>query len=84
MTDLMEVLYTYAQGHAVAAFLAQDAEYERCIQCAQIQEAKLREALSADEAARLKALLDERDLLLFVRERAAFFAGFRMALELAR
>ncbi|MBD5117932.1 MAG: hypothetical protein HDT37_02280 [Clostridiales bacterium] len=84
MTELMEALYTYAQGHAVAAFLAQDAEYERCIQCAEAQETGLRKVLSADEAARLKALLDERDLALFVRERAAFFAGFRMAMELAR
>lgn len=84
MTDLMEAPYTYAQSHAVAAFLAQDTEYERCVQCAQAQEAGLREALGADEAARLKALLDERDLLLFIQERAAFSAGFQMALELAR
>ena len=84
MTELMETLYTYAQSHAVAAFLAQDAEYERCVQCAQAQEAGLREALGADETARLKALLDEWDLLLFIQERAAFSAGFQMALELAR
>lgn len=84
MTELTETLYIYAQSHAVAAFLAQNAEYERCVQCAQTQEAGLREVLGADEAARLKALLDERDLLLFIQERAAFFAGFQMALELVR
>ena len=84
MTELMETLYTYAQGHAMAAFLAEDTEYERCAQCAQAQEAKLRAMLDPDEITRLKALLDERDLSLFIRERAAFSAGFRMALELAR
>lgn len=84
MTDLMETLYTYAQNHGIAAFLAQDAEYERCVQCAQAQESNLRATLGADERVRLKALLDERDLQLFIQSRAAFSAGFRLALELTR
>ncbi|MBD5098518.1 MAG: hypothetical protein HDT35_03040 [Clostridiales bacterium] len=84
MTELMETLYTYAQSHAMAAFLAEDTEYERCAQCALAQETNLRATLNPDETARLKALLDERDLSLFIRERAAFSAGFRMALELTR
>lgn len=84
MTGLMEALYTYAQGHGVAAYLAEDAEYARSMECAQVQETRLREMLVSEEAARLKALLDERDLLLFIRERAAFFAGFQTALELTR
>lgn len=84
MTDLMETLYTYAKGHGIVAFLAQEAEYERCDQCAQAQEAKLRAALNPDESDNLTDLLDERDLQLFIRERAAFSAGFRLALELTR
>ena len=84
MTEIMETLYTYAQSHAVAAFLAQDAEYERCTQCAQAQEAKLRAALAPDEVITLKTLLDERDLQLFIQERAAFSAGFQMAVDLGR
>ena len=84
MTELMETLYTYAQGHGIAAFLAQDVEYERCSQCGQAQEDKLRASLTPDESANLKALLDERDLQLFIRERAAFRAGFQLGLELSR
>ncbi len=84
MSDLMETLYTYAQGHGMAAFLAEDAGYERSVQCAQAQEAGLWEALGPDEAARLKALLNEQELMLFIRERAAFSAGFRLAVELTR
>lgn len=84
MTELMEALYTYAQEHGMAAVLVQDAEYERCGQCVQAQEDKLRAALTPDESANLKALLDERDLQLFIRERAAFRAGFRLALDLTR
>ncbi len=84
MSDLMETLYTYAQGHGIAAFLAEDAEYERSVACGQAQEGRIRGELNADGAARLKALLDERDLQLFIRERAAFFAGFRLAVELTR
>ena len=84
MTDLMETLYTYAQGHGVAAFLAEDAEYERCVQCAQVQEDRFRAVLTADGAAQLKALLDERDLQSFIRERASFSAGFQLALALTR
>ena len=82
MTELMETLYTYAQSHSIAAFLVQNMEYEQSIQCMQAQERKLRSALSADETAHLKALLDERDLQLFIQSRAAFSAGFRLALEL--
>lgn len=84
MTELMETLYTYAQEHGMAAVLVQDAEYEQCGRCARAQEDKLRAALTPDESANLKALLDERDLQLFIRERAAFRAGFRLALELTR
>ena len=84
MTDLMEALYVYAQEHGMAAFLAQETEYEHCEQCAQAQEDKLRAVLNPEESANLKALLDERDLQLFIRERAAFSAGFRLALELTR
>lgn len=84
MTELMEALYTYAQGHAMAAFLAEDADYEQCVLCAQAQEGKLRAALSPGEADNLKALLDERDLQQFIQNRAAFSAGLQMALELMR
>lgn len=84
MTELMEALYVYAQEHGMAAFLVQEPEYEQCERYALEREEKLRAALKPDDAADLKALLDERDLQRFIRERAAFSAGFRMALELAR
>ena len=84
MTNLMEALYTYAQSHGIAAFLAEDAEYERCVACAQMQEGSLCAKLNPDETTQLKALLDEWDLQRFIQNRAAFSAGFRMALELMR
>lgn len=84
MTDLMEALYVYAQEHDMAAFLVQETDYEQCDRYAGERETKLQAPLDAEESANLKALLDERDLQRFIRERAAFSAGFRMALNLTR
>ena len=84
MTELMEALYVYAQEHGMAAFLVQEPEYEQRERYALEREEKLRAALKPDDDDDLKALLDERDLQRFIRERAAFSAGFRMALELTR
>lgn len=84
MTELMEVLYTYAQEHDMAAFLVQDEEYEQCDRYAGERETKLQAVLNSEESADLKALLEERELQQFIRERAAFSAGFRLALELTR
>lgn len=84
MTDLMEALFVYAQEHSVAPLLAEEGAYRSSICCAERQEEQLRAALDEQTSARLDALLREQDLARWIEERAAFRAGFRLALELAR
>ena len=84
MTDLMEALFAYAQEHSLAALLAEEGAYKSSVCCAEQQEEQLRAALDEQAAARLDALLGELELAGWIEERAAFRAGFRTALELAR
>lgn len=84
MTELMEALFHYAQEHSLAALLAEEGEYRSSVRCAEQQEERLRAALDEPATARLDALLGELELAGWIEERAAFRAGFRMALELAR
>ncbi len=84
MTDLMEALFAYAQEHSVASLLAEEGAYKSSVLCAERQEERLRAALDGETSARLDAFLREWELAGWIAERAAFRAGFRMALELAR
>lgn len=84
MTELLEVLYTYAQEHLLPAYLCQDQIYASSAPCAQRQTERLLAALTGEEQIYFKRLLDELELVQCARDRAAFRSGFRLALALAR
>lgn len=84
MTEPMETLYQYAETHLLAAYLCQDEDYMPSDVCARRQTELLQAALTEQGKTHLKALLDELELVRAARDRAAFRAGFRLALELAR
>lgn len=84
MTDLMDILYQYAEEKLVRGFLDQEGEYANVRHCADQQERMLRELVSEENKGRLEDLLEERKLMAFFEGRALFRAGFRMAMELAR
>ena len=84
MTDPMEALYTYAQERLLPACLCLDPFYAESDLCAQRQTEAVRAALTEQGQAHLKKLLDELELVRAARDRAAFRAGFRLALELTR
>ena len=84
MTDLIDILYSYAQDHEVEALLAQDDEYKECVRCTRKQETRLRVSLGKELVGMLDDFLDEQKLLQFKEEEAHFRAGFWVALELTR
>lgn len=84
MTDVMEILYTYAQDRLLRAYLCEDQTYAASDLCAQRQTEQLRAALTEQEQIHLKKLLDELELVQSARDRAAFRSGFRLAIELTR
>lgn len=84
MTDLMDILYSFAQDHEMKALLVKDDEYQESVRCTQGQEGRLRAVLDETAAHILNDFLEEQKLLQFVQEEVCFRAGFRMALELTR
>lgn len=82
-TDLMDILYSYALDHEIAAFLSQHDGYNESIRCIQGQEKRLRTLLEKT-AGSLDDLLEEQKLMELFREEACFRAGFRIAMSLAR
>lgn len=84
MTEPMEILYQYAQTHLLAAYLLLDPFYAESDLCAQQQTEAVRAALTEQGKTHLKALLGELEQIQAARSRAAFRAGFRLALELVR
>lgn len=84
MTELMEILYSYAQDHEVEALLARDDEYKESVRCTRKQETRLRASLDKGSEDILNEFLGEQKLLQFKEEEAHFRAGFRMALALTR
>lgn len=84
MPDPMEALYQYAETHMLDAYLYQDEHYAPSDVCAQRQAELLQTTLTEQGKTHLKALLDELELVRAARDRAAFRAGFRLALELGR
>lgn len=83
MSTLMEILYSYARDHEIAAVLAQSDEYQESVRCVHGQEKRLRTALEKTGAC-LDDLLEEQKLARLLREEVCFRAGFQMALELTR
>ena len=84
MTELMEVLYNYAQRQLLPSYLCLDPFYAESDLCAARQTEAVRAALTEQGQVHLKKLLDELELVQAARDRAAFRAGFSLALELAR
>ena len=84
MTDLMNMLYSYAQDSMLRGLLDLEPEYSNVCHCADRQEQALRELVGEENGERLEGLLDERKLMSFYEGQALFLAGFRMALELTR
>lgn len=84
MTDLMKILYSYAQDHEIEALLAQNDEYKENERCTQSQEKRLRAVLDDTGTDILNEFLEEQRLLQFVEEEICFYAGFRTALALTR
>ena len=84
MSDLMDVLYSFAQDHEIEALLAQDDKYQESVRCTRGQEGRLRAVLDETTANVLNDFLEEQKLLQFMQEEICFRVGFRMALELTR
>ena len=84
MTDVMEVLFQYAQKHMVCSLLNQEHEYANSRLCAKKQEEAFLALLDETTQKRYNHLQNEQDLLSSFYERALFLAGFRLAIELLR
>lgn len=84
MTDLMELLHSYAQDYMMRGLLDREGAYEEASRCADRQEAALREILGEEGKRRLEDLMEERKLASFLEGRALFSVGFQMAVELTR
>lgn len=82
MTDLMEVLYSYAEDYMLRGLLDREPEYANAAHCADRQERALRELLDEENKKHLDNLLDERKLMAFFEERAVFLSGFQVAVKL--
>ena len=84
MTDVMEALFQYAQEHMIHSLLYQQHEYVSVRLCAEKQEETFLALLDETAQKRYSHLQNEQDLLSSFYERAAFCAGFRLAMELSR
>lgn len=84
MPDPLEILYDYAQQNLLPAYLRLDPFYTESDHCAQRQTERVCAALTEQGKTHFAALLDELEQVQAARDRAAFRAGFRLALELAR
>ena len=84
MTDVMEVLFQYAQEHMVRSLLNQECEYASVCLCVEKQEKTFLALLDDTIQKRYDDLRYEQNQLSSFYKRAAFCAGFRLAMELSR
>lgn len=84
MTDLMDVLYAYAQDYMLRGLLDREPEYANVCHCVGRQEQALRELVGEENKEHLEDLLEERNLMSFYEGQAFVTAGFQVALELTR
>ena len=84
MTDLMEVLYSYAQDYMLRGLLDREPEYANVCHCGDRQERVLRELVGEENKESLEGLLEERRMMSFYEGQAMFRAGFQVAVELLR
>ena len=84
MTDIMEVLFQYADEQMLCSLLNQESEYANTRLCVEKQEKAFLALLDETTQKRYDTLRDEQNLLSTFYERALFRAGFRLAMELSR
>lgn len=84
MTDLMKILYEYAEDYIMRGLLDRESEYSNIRHSVDQQERKLLELVGEENRKYLEDLLEERKVLDFMEGEALFCAGFRVALELTR
>ena len=84
MTDLIGILYSYAQDYMLRGILDREPGYAEACHCADRQERTLYELVGKENKAHLEDLLEERKLMSLFEGEALFRAGFQVALELTR
>ena len=84
MTDLMEVLFQYADEHMLYSLLNREPEYASARLCVEKQEETFLALLDKTAQKRYDTMREEQNLLSTFYERALFQAGFRLAMELCR
>ncbi len=83
MTDAMDALFLYAQEHRIRPLLDEEPEFYSVVTCMERQDKSLRALLDEATKERFDKFLDEQALLDLFSERAAFRAGFQIAMELS-
>lgn len=84
MTAAMQALFLYAQEHLIRSLLDTEPEFNNVISCVERQDKSFRALLDETTEERFDKFLTEEALLDLLSERAAFCAGFQIALELLR
>lgn len=83
MTNAMDTLFLYAQEHRIRPLLDEEPEFYRVVTCLERQDKSFRALLDEDTETRFEKFLSEQALLDLFNERAAFRAGFQIAIELS-
>lgn len=83
MTDAMDALFLYAQEHLIRSLLDTEPEFDNVVSCLERQDKSFRALLDQATEERFDKFLSEQALLDLFNERAAFRAGFQIAMELA-
>lgn len=84
MTDAMEALFLYAQEHRIRPLLDKEPEFYSVVTCMERQGKSFRALLDETTEERFDKFLTEEALFDLLSERAAFRAGFQLAMELNR
>lgn len=84
MTDAMDALFLYAQEHRIRPLLDTEPEFSQVVLCLERQDKSFRALLDKETETCFEKFLSEQALLDLFNERAAFRAGFQIALELER
>lgn len=84
MTEVMQALFLYAQEHLIRSLLDTEPEFHNVVSCLERQDNSFRSLLDQATEERFDKFLAEDALLDLLNERAAFRAGFQIAMELSR
>lgn len=83
MTNAMQALFLYAQEHLIRSLLDAEPEFNSVVSCVERQDNSFRALLDQTAEERFDKFLAEEALLALLNERAAFRAGFQIAMELS-